>query len=136
MLHRTRVIVFLLLGAAFLVGGLLLAMQEEIVYYKTPQELKEVSFSKNLRLGGIVETGSLTFDTNLIKFAVTDQIHSIRVEFEGILPDLFKEGKGVVAQGTLEDGVFKATKLLAKHDENYTPEKRIYQNPPVKNFKN
>jgi cytochrome c-type biogenesis protein CcmE len=72
-------------------------------------------------LGGLVERGSVKRDGTSVSFVVTDTAKSIPVRFEGILPDLFKEGKGVVAQGQLQEGVFVAREVLAKHDENYMP---------------
>ena len=80
--------------------------------------------SGTLRLGGLVETGSVKrqADGVTVRFVVTDTVKSVAVEYRGILPDLFKEGKGVVTQGRLEaDGVFRAQEVLAKHDENYMP---------------
>ena len=76
---------------------------------------------RTFRLGGLVERGTLKRDGTQVSFIVTDTAKSIPVRYEGILPDLFKEGKGVVAQGQLKDGVFVAREVLAKHDENYMP---------------
>ncbi|MGO9443397.1 MAG: cytochrome c maturation protein CcmE, partial [Thiobacillaceae bacterium] len=83
---------------------------------------KEAPIGRGFRIGGMVQKGSLKRSGVNVQFVVTDFAQSVPVAYIGILPDLFKEGKGVVAQGTLEsDGVFHATEVLAKHDENYMP---------------
>jgi cytochrome c-type biogenesis protein CcmE len=76
---------------------------------------------RTFRIGGLVERGTVKRDGMHVSFVVTDTAKSIPVQYDGILPDLFKEGKGVVAQGQLQDGVFVAREVLAKHDENYMP---------------
>jgi cytochrome c-type biogenesis protein CcmE len=96
------------------------------VFFFSPSEIaeKKAPVSKTFRVGGMVEKGSLKrqADGVTVQFIVTDTLKSVPVSYKGILPDLFKEGKGVVAQGRLEpDGVFHATEVLAKHDENYMP---------------
>jgi len=102
------------------------AFQGNVVFFFSPSQIaaKEVPLEKTFRVGGMVETGSLKrqADGVTVMFVVTDTAQSIPVSYTGILPDLFKEGKGVVAQGRLgSDGVFRATEVLAKHDENYMP---------------
>jgi cytochrome c-type biogenesis protein CcmE len=102
------------------------AFQGNVVFFFSPSEIaeKKAPVSKTFRVGGMVEKGSLKrqADGVTVQFIVTDTLKSVPVSYKGILPDLFKEGKGVVAQGRLEpDGVFHATEVLAKHDENYMP---------------
>jgi len=119
---------FVLLGALLLAVAaalILNAARDTLVFFYSPSELatKELPASRTFRLGGLVEEGSLArADDGAVTFAVTDLQASVPVLYRGILPDLFREGQGVVAQGTLEeDGVFVATEVLAKHDENYMP---------------
>jgi cytochrome c-type biogenesis protein CcmE len=99
------------------------AFKENIVFFYSPSQIaaKEVPAGRTFRLGGMVETGSVKRDGVLVNFMVTDTVKAVPVHYSGILPDLFKEGKGVVAQGKIEDGVFVAREVLAKHDENYMP---------------
>jgi cytochrome c-type biogenesis protein CcmE len=113
----------LLAGAVTLV---LTAFQQNLVFFFTPSQVaaNEAPIGKAFRIGGMVEAGSLkrAGDGLTVHFKVTDTARSVQVKYTGILPDLFKEGKGVVAQGRLgPDGVFQATEVLAKHDENYMP---------------
>ena len=99
------------------------AFQSNLVFFYSPSQVaaKEAPSARTFRLGGMVEKGTLKRDGKVATFVVTDTAKSIPVRYEGILPDLFKEGKGVVAQGQLHDGVFVAREVLAKHDENYMP---------------
>ena len=102
------------------------AFQSNLVFFFTPTQIAngEAPQGKTFRLGGLVEEGSLKRDASstAMTFRVTDKAKTINVAYTGILPDLFKEGKGIVAQGTVQgDGSFKATEVLAKHDENYMP---------------
>ena len=121
---------------AWIVGGLavlgvaaalvLNAFQSNLVFFFTPTQVaaKEAPQGRPFRIGGLVVAGSLARDPNslTVNFRVTDTGQTIPVSYTGLLPDLFKEGKGVVAQGTLgPDGVFRASEVLAKHDENYMP---------------
>jgi cytochrome c-type biogenesis protein CcmE len=112
------------LGVA--VALVLNAFQSNLVFFFTPTQVasKEAPQGRPFRIGGLVEQGSLARDANslTVRFRVTDTAQTIPVVYTGLLPDLFKEGKGVVAQGTLNpDGTFRATEVLAKHDENYMP---------------
>lgn len=102
---------------------LVCALQENMMYFVTPTELLDHPTGKNLRLGGMVETGSVTRDSNTLtlSFQVTDFKTSQKVSYQGITPDLFREGQGVVAEGSRHGDIFIATKILAKHDENYMP---------------
>jgi cytochrome c-type biogenesis protein CcmE len=99
------------------------AFQSNLVFFYSPSQVAahEAPDSRTFRLGGLVEKGTLKRDGTKATFIVTDTAKSIEVKYEGILPDLFKEGKGVVAQGQLQGGVFVAREVLAKHDENYMP---------------
>ena len=126
---RHKRLSFLLLGLAAL--GLasvfvLSAFNSNLVFFFSPSQIaaKEAPIGRSFRIGGMVEQGSLKRESNglTVNFVVTDTAKTIPVVYHGILPDLFKEGKGVVAQGKLtEDGVFHADEVLAKHDENYMP---------------
>ncbi|MEO8145601.1 MAG: cytochrome c maturation protein CcmE [Betaproteobacteria bacterium] len=111
---------------ALATGLVLYAFQGNVVFFFSPSQVaaKEVPPEKTFRVGGMVEKGSLKRmpDGLTVQFIVTDTAKSIPVTYTGILPDLFKEGKGVVTQGKLgSDGVFHASEVLAKHDENYMP---------------
>ena len=102
------------------------AFRSNLVFFFTPTQVvaHEAPQGRNFRIGGLVEKGSIQRqpDGVTVRFVVTDTAKSVPVAFTGILPDLFKEGKGVVAQGKLgADGVFLASEVLAKHDENYMP---------------
>ncbi len=99
------------------------AFQSNLVFFYSPSQVaaKEAPTGRTFRIGGLVESGSVKRDGTQVSFVVTDSAKNIAVRFNGILPDLFKEGKGVVAQGQLKDGVFEAREVLAKHDENYMP---------------
>jgi cytochrome c-type biogenesis protein CcmE len=105
---------------------ILAAFQQNLVFFFTPSQVaaKEAPLGKTFRIGGMVETGSVKRqpDGLTVHFVVTDTAKSIPVVYRGALPDLFREGKGVVAQGRVgADGVFTASEVLAKHDENYMP---------------
>ncbi|MTV37655.1 cytochrome c maturation protein CcmE [Duganella radicis] len=112
----------LLALAAWLISS---AFQKNLVFSVTPTEvLASADRARNLRMGGLVEKGSLRRDGDgvTVDFIITDLAQRVPVRYSGILPDLFKEGKGAVVQGKLgADGVFTATEVLAKHDENYMP---------------
>jgi cytochrome c-type biogenesis protein CcmE len=104
----------------------LTAFQSNLVFFFSPSQVvaQEAPQGRAFRIGGLVEPGSLQRDSNslTVRFRVTDTAQTINVVYTGLLPDLFKEGKGVVAQGSLgPDGTFRATEVLAKHDENYMP---------------
>jgi cytochrome c-type biogenesis protein CcmE len=112
----------LLALAAWLISS---AFQKNLVFSVTPTELlASPDRARNLRMGGLVEKGSLRREGDgvSVDFIITDMVQRVPVRYSGILPDLFKEGKGAVVQGKLgADGVFTATEVLAKHDENYMP---------------
>jgi cytochrome c-type biogenesis protein CcmE len=106
-------------------GLVLMAFKENLVFFFTPSQVvaNEAPQGRLFRIGGLVEPGSVKRqpDGVTVRFVVTDTAKSIPVLYKGALPDLFKEGKGVVTQGRLVEGVFQATEVLAKHDENYMP---------------
>lgn len=128
-------------GALGVVGAavalVLNAFNSNMVFFYSPTQVaaKEAPAGRTFRLGGLVEAGTVHREGVLVNFRVTDTVQTIPVRYQGILPDLFKEGKGVVAQGQFKDGVFEAKEVLAKHDENYMPPeaaealKRAGQNP-------
>ena len=115
-----------LAGLAIAAGLVLNAFQSNLVFFFTPTQIaaNEAPRDRAFRVGGLVEEGSVQRDKDAltVRFRVTDTAKAIPVVYTGLLPDLFKEGKGVVAQGRIGgDGVFRATEVLAKHDENYMP---------------
>ena len=117
----------LFLGVA--TGLILYALRDTLVFFYTPSEMSEklaerkIAPGARLRLGGLVQKGSVKLmDDGVIRFTITDTAKSVQVTFKGILPDLFREGQGVVAEGRLQpDGTFIADTVLAKHDEKYMP---------------
>lgn len=123
--HKRLAVIGGLVGSTAVAAALVLnAFQSNLVFFFSPTQVvaKEAPAARTFRLGGLVETGSVKRHGTEVRFAVTDTVQTIAVHFTGILPDLFKEGKGVVAQGQLRgDGVFVAREVLAKHDENYMP---------------
>ena len=113
------VIAALLSGGVFLV---LSALQDNIVLFFTPSELTaEKMTARQLRIGVLVEEGSVQIDGLQARFSITDSAAVVSVLFNGALPDLFREGQGIIAQGRFEDNIFRAENVLAKHDETYMP---------------
>lgn len=115
-----------LAGLGIATALVLSAFQNNIVFFFSPSQVasKEAPVGRTFRVGGLVENGSVKRDADglTVRFVVTDTAKSVPVVFKGILPDLFKEGRGCVAQGKVgNDGVFYADQVLAKHDENYMP---------------
>lgn len=122
--HKRLAIAAGILSVVGVAAALVLnAFQSNLVFFYTPTQVaaNEAPAARNFRLGGLVVAGSVKREGVSVNFMVTDTAKTVPVKFEGILPDLFKEGKGVVAQGQLRDGVFQAREVLAKHDENYMP---------------
>ena len=110
------------LGAA--AAFVLNAFQDNLVFFYTPTQVSqgEVPNGRAFRVGGMLKTGTVSKDGIVTQFVVTDTAKEVTVRYSGILPDLFREGKGVVAQGQIDaSGLFVATQVLAKHDENYMP---------------
>ena len=123
--HKRAAIVLGVLSAVGVAAALVLnAFNSNLVFFYTPTQIatKEAPLGRTFRVGGLVQAGSVVREGVTVRFIVTDTLKTVAVRFEGVLPDLFKEGKGVVAQGQLGvDGVFAAREVLAKHDENYMP---------------
>ena len=113
----------LVCAAGAVVALVLNAFQSNMVFFYSPSQVlaKEAPANRTFRIGGMVQAGSVKRDGLKVHFVVTDTAQNVSVRYEGILPDLFQEGKGVVAQGQLNGGVFEAREVLAKHDENYMP---------------
>ena len=122
---RIAVISFLLAVSILVVFVVLKSLEENVIYFFSPTELynkEDISFNKKIRVGGLVKDGSIIDNQTSINFIVTDLNKEIIVSYKGSLPNLFSEGKGVVAEGKLKDKkYFIADKILAKHDENYMP---------------
>ena len=123
--HKRAAIVLGVLSAVGVAVTLVLnAFNSNLVFFYTPAQIaaKEAPQGRTFRVGGLVQAGSVQREGVTVNFIVTDTLQAVPVRYEGVLPDLFKEGKGVVAQGQLgADGVFAAREVLAKHDENYMP---------------
>jgi cytochrome c-type biogenesis protein CcmE len=125
--RKKQRLVFLLLGMTGLGGAIALmlsALGGNLVFFYTPSELERhpAAAAERVRIGGLVEARSVKRDGTSVAFRITDGKTDIRVRYRGVLPDLFREGQGVVAEGRLlPDGRFLATSVLAKHDENYMP---------------
>jgi cytochrome c-type biogenesis protein CcmE len=132
-IHKKRLygILFLALGLTLASGLILFALQQNINVFLTPKEITNAHLKENFhfRLGGMVKKHSLQHVPNSLEvsFVVTDFTQDITVHYHGILPDLFREGKGMIAEGRLDQqGIFIADQVLAKHDENYVP-KSVYR---------
>lgn len=125
--RRRRSVLILVCGAvlAAALGLVLTAMRDTIVFFRSPTEVasQKVAPGTRFRLGGLVEAGSLKREADgHVEFAVTDTGSTVPVRYRGLLPDLFREGQGVVTEGVLQaDGTFRADTVLAKHDETYMP---------------
>ena len=123
---KLRFFFVLLIFAIFILSVFLIlrSLEENVVYFKSPSDVKvlvEIE-KKKIRVGGMVKKESINIESDKISFIVTDFKNEINVSYSGVVPNLFEEGKGVVAEGYLKDkNFFLATKILAKHDENYMP---------------
>ena len=118
-------LIILLVAAVVVVFVVLKSLEENIVYFFSPSEIynnENISLNSKIRVGGLVKEGSLVHKQTLVNFIVTDLKNEIMVSYSGSLPNLFSEGKGVIAEGELKDkNYFIADKIVAKHDENYMP---------------
>tara|TARA_B100002051_G_C16654155_1_gene595560 strand:+ start:309 stop:737 length:429 start_codon:yes stop_codon:yes gene_type:complete len=127
--NRLSVFIVATLFCIILFALIFKTLEDNVLYFYSPTEIKEsekVTFNKNIRIGGMVKNGSVETKKNEIKFVVTDYKNEIIVSYKGTVPALFAEGKGVVAEGKLQDKkFFLAKRILAKHDENYMPPKAI-----------
>lgn len=128
MTRKQRRTTIILAGVGTLAAAVLLvmfALRNEVVFFQTPSEVatSQVEVGRRIRIGGLVEADSVhKGGGETISFAVTDMAHSVKVTYTGILPDLFREGQGVVVEGALtSDGILVADTVFAKHDENYMP---------------
>ncbi len=128
MSQRKKKRLYLVLGALAVLGIavalMLVAFSQDIRFFRTPADLTETDMTSGsrFRLGGLVEEESVKRDGTQLRFVVTDTIKTVPVFFDGIVPDLFREGQGVVIEGRFDqNGVFQADSVLAKHDENYVP---------------
>jgi len=126
--RKRRLVAILLILAGVGVAGTIafFSLQQNLLYFQSPSEVAQLAMpaGRQFRLGGLVENGSLVRDANGlgVQFVVTDGLKAVTVNYVGILPDLFQQGKGVIARGALDDaGTFQASEVLAKHDENYMP---------------
>ena len=124
---KSRIIflVLVLLSATAIIFLILKSLEENVVYFFSPSEIYDkpnISLNKKIRIGGLVKENSINKDQTSIKFIITDLKKEIIVSYSGSVPNLFSEGKGVIAEGELKDKkYFVADKILAKHDENYMP---------------
>ena len=116
-------IILILLTLILSVFLILKSLEENVIYFKSPSDVKLVGKIDNkIRIGGMVKKNSIQIVSNEVNFIITDFKNEINVTYSGVVPNLFSEGKGVVAEGYLKDtSFFEATKILAKHDENYMP---------------
>ena len=117
-------IVAIILSVILSVFLVLKSLEENVVYFKSPSDIKSLGKYGNekIRIGGMVKQDSIKIKSNQVNFIITDLKSEINVTYSGVVPNLFSEGKGVVAEGYLKDKIFfEATKILAKHDENYMP---------------
>ena len=121
---RAFFILLIFLSAVLTIFLVFKALEENVVYFKSPTEIKQLSEleTKKIRVGGMVKKNSIIINDSEINFVITDFKNELVVSFKGSVPNLFEEGKGVVAEGFLKDRSYlKAKKILAKHDENYMP---------------
>ena len=121
---RTSFILLIFLSVALTIFLIFKALEENVVYFKSPTEVKNLPelTTKKIRVGGMVKKNSIITNDTEINFIITDFKNELVVTFKGSVPNLFEEGKGVVAEGFLKDRSYlKAVKILAKHDENYMP---------------
>ena len=121
---RILFISLLLISVILSLFLILKSLEENVVYFLSPTEIKNLTEieNKKIRIGGMVKDNSIVIESENITFVITDFKNEINVSYKGSVPNLFEEGKGVVAEGFIQDrNYFKATKILAKHDENYMP---------------
>ena len=122
---RMIFLILLILSASVIIFFILKSLEENVVYFFSPTEIYDkpnISLNTKIRIGGLVKENSLSKNKKSIKFIITDLKNEIIVSYNGLIPNLFSEGKGVIAEGQLKDKkYFVADKILAKHDENYMP---------------
>ena len=122
---RIFLLTFFFFIAALTIFFILKSLEDNVIYFLSPTEIhnkSDISFNKKIRIGGLVKAGSINKDGKTVNFIITDLKNEIFISYSGLIPNLFSEGKGVVAEGKLNDKkYFIAIKILAKHDENYMP---------------
>tara|TARA_B100002003_G_C13615775_1_gene316237 strand:- start:84 stop:509 length:426 start_codon:yes stop_codon:yes gene_type:complete len=124
---KSRIFILILsfVSLAVIIFFVLRSLEENVIYFFSPTEIynkSDISFNKKIRVGGLVKEGSISKSGTIINFIITDLKNEIIVSYNGSVPNLFSEGKGVIAEGKLKDKkYFVADKILAKHDENYMP---------------
>ena len=121
---RLGIVLFIAVSLSLAIGLTLFALSQNIDLFYTPTQVAqgEVAAGQRIRIGGMVKEGSLysADDSLMVQFATTDYVNDVIIHYEGILPDLFREGQGIVVEGTVDAaGIFRASRVLAKHDENY-----------------
>lgn len=127
MKRKYKRLTFVAIGVGLLAAStalVLTALDDSLSFFRSPTELVEQPElgERRVRLGGLVEEGSLERgEAGTVRFRVTDLVNEVPVSYQGLLPDLFREGQGIVAQGRMQNGMFVADEILAKHDENYMP---------------
>ena len=121
--QRIYFVIFCLLFVGAAAAIALTVFRDNVVFFFSPTEVvqNKAKEGKKIRLGGLVKEGSITKEGKKISFVVTDMANEVKVKYEGILPDLFREKQGVVIEGVLNKNIFEAKTVLAKHDENYMP---------------
>jgi cytochrome c-type biogenesis protein CcmE len=124
--RKQRRLYFVLLGMLALGGAVALvltAISDSLVYFYSPTDVvtQRIPEGRRMRVGGLVEESSLVKDGKTVTFKVTDLTNALPVTYTGVLPDLFREGQGVVVEGRMKDNLFQASEVLAKHDEKYMP---------------
>ncbi|MCH9645415.1 MAG: cytochrome c maturation protein CcmE [Proteobacteria bacterium] len=121
--NRMVLVALLVAGAILAITLLLQALGSNTNYFYSPTEVAEgkAPVGKSFRLGGLVANGSVVRENMTVNFEVTDNKETFKINYTGILPDLFREGQGIITTGSLVNGTFIATEVLAKHDENYMP---------------
>ena len=121
---RIFFLILIILTTALSIFVILKSLEENVIYFKSPSDVKLIGEleNKKIRIGGMVKKNSIEISSNKVNFIITDYKNEINVTYSGVVPNLFSEGKGVVAEGYLKDkSFFEASKILAKHDENYMP---------------
>lgn len=121
--RRLAILLLFLLGLGTATALTLTAFQDHLVFFYSPTDLTQgrAPAGRAIRIGGLVEPGTIEREGAEIRFIVTDNVNRLRVVYRGLVPDLFREGQGVVAQGRMDGAVFRANEVLARHDENYMP---------------
>ena len=124
--RRLTIIIFIIMTLGLATKLILMALEENIVYFFTPNEIKmkygnKANIQNKIRIGGLVLENSVIEKDGINVFNITDRSHQIEVLFDGLLPDLFREGQGIVVEGILQNNKLVASQVLAKHDENYMP---------------